>query len=116
MALEFGIGATMKNEMAGVLNLKSHSLEPASATWVQAPPATIEGNSNAKFAAAVINTTALSGTVVYQPGGSGPELTFTFTVNGTDNTAAASYPLMGPTVEAEISQGANAVATYSYAR
>jgi hypothetical protein len=50
------------------------------------------------------------------PDGSTTELTFTFSVNGTQNTAHASYPSIGPTVGAQITQGVNAVATYTYAR
>jgi hypothetical protein len=116
MALELGIAATMKNEMAGLLVLKSHTIEPASAAWVQPPPAQIPGNSNGAFSAAVAGATALTGTVVYQPQGSSTDLTFTFTVNGSSNTAQASYPSIGPTVGAQITQGNNATATYTYAR
>lgn len=115
MALELSVTGTMKNEMAGLLILKSHDLGPG-ATWLKAPPDQIAGNSNAVFSATIANSSNLTGTIVYLPAGSDTQLTFTFTVNGSNNTAQASYPLLGPTVGAQISQGTNAIATYTYAR
>lgn len=116
MALELGISATMKNDMAGTLILRSHSIEPAGAAWVQAPPAQITGNSSGNFSAGVAGAAALTGTVVYRPENASIDLTFTFTVNGQNNTANATYPMIGPTVGAQITQGANANATYTYER
>jgi hypothetical protein len=115
MALELSITATMKNEMADLLVLKSHIL-PAGAAWVKAPPAQIPGNSTGQFDAAIASSDSLTGTVVYLPAGSSTELTFTFTVNGSDNSANASYPTIGPTTSAQITQGNNAKATFSYYR
>ena len=116
MTSELGILAMMKNEMAGTLTLRSHSIEPADATWIQEPPAQIEGNSDGSFKASVVGTAALTGTVVYRPDGSSIDLTFTFTVNGQENTANATYPMIGPTVGAQITQGTSANANYTYAR
>lgn len=117
MADNLQLEATIKNEMAEVLTLHAQTLEPADASWVQAPPAEIAGNTDAGFSATLAGGAGnLTGQLVYRPGNSPVELILTFTVNGTDNTAKATYNLMGPTVGAQITQGSSAVATYSYAR
>jgi len=113
MDKELSVNATVQNQMAGLLELHSESLTPG-ASWLQPPPSQIAGNSDATFSAA--GAAALSGTVVYMPSGSSTPLTFTFSVDGSDNTAQATYPMIGPTVVARITQGASATATYSYAR
>lgn len=115
MAQELSINATMKNEMAGLLLLKSQTLAPG-ASWVQAPPGQIAGNVAAAFSAACAGGASLDGSVVYLPQGSTTELTFTFSVDGKGNTATASYHAIGPTVGAQITQGDDAVAIFSYAR
>lgn len=116
MALELGLQATIKNGMADTLVLRSHTIDQPGAVWVQAPPVQIAGNSSVSFNAAAAGAAVLSGTVVYRPEHSGTDLTLTFTVNGQSNSAQASYPMIGPTVGAQITQGANASATYTYER
>ena len=97
MASELNIAGTMQNQMAGVLTLSSANLEPAGASWTRQPPAQIEGNTDAAFSASLAGGGTLSGTVVYLPANSHTPLTFTFSVDGSDNTATASYPMIGPT-------------------
>ncbi|CAM2069592.1 hypothetical protein SCOR_29735 [Sulfidibacter corallicola] len=115
--MEFSIIGTIENEMSDTLNLSGFEIFPSDAVWVQKPPESIGGNSKGTFEAkGGGNGVDLAGKIVYNPAGTTIPLTLTFFVDGETNKATATYPMPGPTVNASITPGPNAQATYSYSR